>query len=185
MTFVGSYLVEKFFPEPKVMLFPYTSRTSKSYVAYRGYNETTTLTSFSCCNSCGVNSTHYCHYTMMASATKMFLQSNFKILLKSFYIHLIIMFMYFSIKRLIFSQIWNALKLIFCLVYSFCIFRVSMETVSLCSVFKFNNKNVNTLSDCELSRVYLHLFTDNELEILLTARGFAEIFCSLLVNSRW
>ena len=43
-----------------------------------------------------------------------------------------------------------------------------MQTVSLCSVFKLNNKNVNTLIDRELSGFYLHSFTNNELEILHT-----------------
>ena len=129
-----------------------------------GFNETTTSPSFSWWNSRGVNSTHHCHNTM-ALATKMFSQSNFKNLLKSFYIYLIIMLMYFQIcfvkKRLIFSQIWNALKSTFCLVYSFCIFRVSVQTISLCSVFRLNNKNVNTLTGYELSGFYLHSFINN------------------------
>ena len=43
-----------------------------------------------------------------------------------------------------------------------------MQTVSLCSVFKLNNKNVNTLIDRELLGFYLHLFTKIELEILHT-----------------
>ena len=62
-----------------------------------------------------------------------------------------------------------------------------MQTVLLCSVFKLNNKNVNTLIDRELSGFYLHSFTNNKLEILHTAVDKAsygiEISRSLLVNS--
>ena len=35
-----------------------------------GYDETTSLTSFSWCNSRGVNSIHHCHYTMASADSK-------------------------------------------------------------------------------------------------------------------
>ena len=56
-------------------------------------------------------------------------------------------------KRLIFSQIWNVLKIN--ILSGLLFFRVSMETLSLCSVFKWNNKNVKKLIDRELSGFYL------------------------------
>ena len=46
-----------------------------------GCDETTSLTSLSWCNSCGVNSTHHCHYTMASadSSLKIFVCSVFKL----------------------------------------------------------------------------------------------------------
>ena len=101
--------------------------------------------------------------------TKIFSQSYFKTLLKSFCIHLIIMFMYFRIyfvrKPANFLVKFDVLKSTFCLVYSFWIL-VSRQTVSLlCSVLKLNNKNVNTLTDRKLSGFYMYSFNNNKLEI--------------------